>query len=120
MSPINRSNWWLFPANSGNSTNFCYVNSNGNANNNNASNTNLRVPVGFQGLASQSKRASAEIRAVIWKEGTTFPRKRVNMTADTEGGRYLHGGESRLPRFMPVCYAAIFAPTQKPYGGPFL
>ena len=41
----NRTNWWLLPANSGNSTNFCYVNNNGNANNNNASNTNIRVPV---------------------------------------------------------------------------
>lgn len=38
-----RNNWWLSSANTGNSTNFVNVNSNGNVNNNNASNE-LRAP----------------------------------------------------------------------------
>ena len=41
-----RANWWLLPANAGNSTNACNVNNNGNANNNNTSNAN-RVAFGF-------------------------------------------------------------------------
>ena len=43
-----RSAWWLFSALSGYSTSFCYVNSTGNANNYAASDTHLRVPVGFR------------------------------------------------------------------------
>ena len=43
-----RSYWWLIPANSGNSTNVCYVYNYGLANNSYASNTSLRVPVGFR------------------------------------------------------------------------
>ena len=34
------NNWWERSPNSGNTNNFCNVNSNGNANNNNANNTN--------------------------------------------------------------------------------
>ena len=43
-----RSHWWLFPAFSGNSTYFCYVNSSGTAYYHIASTTTLRVPVGFR------------------------------------------------------------------------
>jgi hypothetical protein len=43
-----RSTWWLFPAISGYSTNFCYVSSHGVANCYIASTTYLRVPVGFR------------------------------------------------------------------------
>lgn len=40
-----RCYWWEASANSGNSSNVCYVNNNGNANNNNASNTNIYAPL---------------------------------------------------------------------------
>lgn len=40
------NNWWERSPNSGNSNNFCNVNSNGNANNNNASNGNGLAPFG--------------------------------------------------------------------------
>jgi hypothetical protein len=43
-----RSNWWLFPAYSGNSTYFCFVSSAGYAYYSYASLTYLRVPVGFR------------------------------------------------------------------------
>ena len=41
------NNWWERSPNSGNSTNFCNVNSDGTANNNNASNSNLLAPCGY-------------------------------------------------------------------------
>lgn len=40
------NNWWLCSPNSGNSNNFCNVDSSGGANNNNASNNNLLAPGG--------------------------------------------------------------------------
>ena len=40
------NNWWERSPNSGNSNNFCNVNSDGSANNNNASNTNGLSPFG--------------------------------------------------------------------------
>lgn len=40
------TNWWERSPNSGNSNNFCNVNSDGSANNNNASNTNGLSPFG--------------------------------------------------------------------------
>ena len=46
--------WWERSPNSGNSNNFCNVNSNGNANNNNASNSN-GVAFGFCRSIGQSK-----------------------------------------------------------------
>ncbi|WP_366915104.1 DUF6273 domain-containing protein [uncultured Eubacterium sp.] len=48
------NNWWERSPNSGNSNNFCNVNSNGNANNNNASNSN-GVAFGFCRSIGQSK-----------------------------------------------------------------
>ncbi len=39
-------NWWERSPRSGNSNNFCNVNSDGTANNNNASNTRLIAPFG--------------------------------------------------------------------------
>lgn len=41
------NNWWECSPNSGNSDNFCNVNSDGNANNNNANNTNGLSPFGY-------------------------------------------------------------------------
>lgn len=41
------NNWWECSPNSGNSTNFCNVNNNGNANNNNANNTNGLAVFGY-------------------------------------------------------------------------
>lgn len=65
-------------ANSGNSTNFVNVNSNGYTDNNNASNAN-RAPLGFQRFipARPSKPARAESRAdvFVWKEDITLLRK---------------------------------------------
>lgn len=48
------NNWWERSPNSGNSNNFCNVNSNGNANNNNANNSN-GVAFGFCRSIGQSK-----------------------------------------------------------------
>lgn len=41
------NNWWECSPNSGNSKNFCNVNSDGSANNNNASNSNGLAPFGY-------------------------------------------------------------------------
>ena len=41
------NNWWERSPNSGNSNNFCNVNSDGSANWNNANNTNLLAPSGY-------------------------------------------------------------------------
>ena len=41
--PGSRNNWWLLSSYSGNSTNWCNVNNNGNANNNSATNTGIRA-----------------------------------------------------------------------------
>ena len=48
LCPVSGSanNWWERSPNSGNTTNFCNVNSDGTANNNNASNSNLIAPFG--------------------------------------------------------------------------
>lgn len=45
------NNWWERSPNSGNSTNFCLVNSDGTANNNNASNSNGLAPFGSTSTA---------------------------------------------------------------------
>lgn len=53
--PSGSANWWWERSpNSGNSNNFCNVNSNGNANNNNANNSN-GVAFGFCISIGQSK-----------------------------------------------------------------
>lgn len=49
------NNWWLRSPNSGNSNNFCNVNSDGTANNNNANNSN-GVCAGFHGHGNQAMR----------------------------------------------------------------
>ena len=45
QTKTDRAHWWLADARSGNSTNFCNVNNNGNANNNDATNANIGVPI---------------------------------------------------------------------------
>lgn len=54
LSSGSSNNWWERSPNSGNSNNFCNVNSNGNANNNNANNSN-GVAFGFCKITGQSK-----------------------------------------------------------------
>lgn len=61
------NNWWLRSPNSGNSNNFCNVDSSGSANNNNASNANLLAPCGcvrkVRGVAKvKPQPASVDVR----------------------------------------------------------
>lgn len=58
MFCLSAANWWERSPNSSNSTNFCKVNSNGNANNNNASNTNGLAPFGYICDAGEIKEES--------------------------------------------------------------
>lgn len=59
------NNWWECSPNSGNSNNFCNVNSNGNANNNNASNTNGLAPFGY----IKKTRKVAEVKLEVYDTG---------------------------------------------------
>lgn len=62
MFCLSAANWWERSPNSSNSTNFCKVNSNGNANNNNASNTNGLAPFGYICFGRRS--SESEIKAM--------------------------------------------------------
>ena len=62
MFCLSAANWWERSPNSSNSTNFCKVNSNGNANNNNASNTNGLAPFGYICFGRRS--SGSEIKAM--------------------------------------------------------
>lgn len=52
---LSLANWWERSPNSGNTNNFCNVNTNGNANNNNANNSNGVAP-DFKYYGSQKVR----------------------------------------------------------------
>lgn len=72
------NNWWERSPNSGNSNNFCNVNSSGSASNNNASNGNGLAPSGCVPKAQKSslgeiKRASAiEFDGIEMQGGATL------------------------------------------------
>lgn len=53
------NNWWERSPNASNSTNFCNVNSNGNANYNNATNTNGLAPFGCINTGRRVTRAKS-------------------------------------------------------------
>lgn len=89
MSQCSTCNWWLRSPNASNTTNFCNVNTNGNANNNNAYNSNGFAP-GFclpstEGRVEQSnsprpKRSRAQVKYDPYAKGEVLP-ARVGYTA---------------------------------------
>lgn len=60
---LSANNWWERSPNGSNSTNFCIVNSNGNANNNNASNSN--------GVSFGVRKHRTD-QVALWGETSTF------------------------------------------------
>ena len=66
------SNWWERSPNGSNSTNFCLVGSNGNANNNNASNSN-GVAFGFRNSNRTDTVAPTGVNPVSFTEGEPVP-----------------------------------------------
>ena len=83
------ANWWERSPNASNSTNFCLVNSNGNANNNNASNAN-GVAFGFCTARSDAVTAGRR-RSSTYAEGELIPGKSQNNPPVQTAGRCLHG-----------------------------
>lgn len=67
---MSANNWWECSPNSGNSNNFCKVNSDGTANNNNANNTNGLAPFGY----IIDTRKVAKVKLVDFDTGVRCPR----------------------------------------------
>ena len=65
QSVSSANNWWECSPRSGNSNNFCNVNSNGNANNNNANNNNGLAPFGY----IEKTRKVARVKSDVYDTG---------------------------------------------------
>ena len=92
------NNWWLRSPNVTNTTNFWYINNNGNANNNNASNTN-GVSFGFCADFGLNK-VTLKVKFMPVQKGcATLPAKRIN--------KYLDLVNRTLLALSPDCGKAI-------------
>lgn len=92
------NNWWERSPNSGDSSNFCNVNSSGTANNNNASNTNLLAPCGYLRKIREVVRAkpqsASENDVPKWMQGATSWADSPNKRRRSRGG--LRSRDSRM------------------------
>lgn len=84
------NNWWERSPNSGNSSNFCNVNSSGAANNNNASNTNLLAPCGclrkIRGVVKAKPQSASENDVLSRMQGATSWAHGPNKRRRSRGG----------------------------------
>lgn len=107
--PDNSANWWWERSpNSGNSNNFCNVNSDGSANNNNANNTNGLAPFGStsQSQRSSESETSGSIRAYEM-QGVAATSQDARKTVGHARG----AGTRRLPGTDLVRFEDVFTFT---------
>ncbi len=104
------NNWWERSPNSGNSNNFCNVNSDGSANNNNASNTNLLAPCGYpsQGQGSSVSETTVGSRADEREAGCRDLEGAVPRTSAAAPTGACAGGTQGAPGADPMRFEEVF------------
>lgn len=73
------SNWWERSPNGSNSTNFCIVNSNGNANNNNNASNSNGVSFGLRN--NKDRQSSSRVKSVSLRKENLFPAVWLKMSS---------------------------------------